>query len=138
MATDPQTLLDAAKCYACYSNDPYSLGLMELALLQQTVLALNPMADTSAATLLAQANCYACYGSNPYMLNLMKLALLAQLAGGGSGGGGLSTAQMVVYTGTDPTSDGLTPTNPNNPAIAYKKTGDGPEYYWNTSTHVWN
>jgi hypothetical protein len=37
MATDPQSLLDEARCYFCYSSNAYSLMLMELALLAQIV-----------------------------------------------------------------------------------------------------
>lgn len=58
-------------------------------------------------------------------------------ASGGGGGGGLS-GEVMEYTGTDPTSDGLVPTNPALPAFAYKRGGTGPSYGWNTLTQTWN
>ena len=135
MATDAQTLLAQAACYQCYTANGYSARLLELALLRQQLLALNPMADTSPQTLLDQAKCYQCYAANPYALQLFELALLAQIvANGGSGGG----AQLVVYTGASPTADGLTPTDPTKPAVAYKKDGTGPMFGWNTTTLAWD
>lgn len=62
----------------------------------------------------------------------LKTGWLA-LGGGGSGGAG----QIVQYT-TDPTTEGLTPTDQDLPAIAYQKDGTGPTITWSTTTHVWN
>lgn len=55
----------------------------------------------------------------------------------GSTGAGTSGGQVLIYT-TDPTTDGLFPTNQNSPAIAYQKDGLGPTITWNTDTHTWN
>lgn len=73
MATDPQTLLEEANCYNCYSTNPYSLGLLRLALLAQIA-----QSTATPQELLAEASCYRCYGDS-YVLRLMKLALLDQL-----------------------------------------------------------
>lgn len=61
--------------------------------------------------------------------------ILQAINAGGGGGGG--AAQMYEYTGTDPTSDGITPASQDQPAIAYKRTGDAPLYSWNTVAHTW-
>lgn len=87
MATDPQTLLNAAACYQCAGGGGMT-QLFKLALLQQILLALNPNAMTDPASLLAQANCYQCYGAQPGIMQLFELALLAQIATNGTGGGG--------------------------------------------------
>lgn len=55
--------------------------------------------------------------------------------GGGSGG---ANGQVMEYTGTDPTSDGLTPTDPTKPAIAYKEDGSTSTYVWNVALQIWN
>lgn len=46
--------------------------------------------------------------------------------------------QVLEYTGSDPTSDGLTPDSINSPAIAYKRDGSTSTYVWNTDLHIWN
>lgn len=87
MATDAQTLLTAAQCYACFASNDYTIQLMKLSLLRQILLAQNPTAMTDAQTLLDQAKCYQCHGSNSYMMQMMELALLAQISNNGGGGG---------------------------------------------------
>lgn len=79
MALDAQSALAAANCYECYAANPYMLGLIELGLLRQMLLTINPSADVSPQTLMAQARCYECYAPNDYSLGLLKLALLNQL-----------------------------------------------------------
>lgn len=133
-ATDSQSLLAAANCYQCFSSNPYSQMLAKLALLKQILLTLDPMADTSPQALLSQANCFTCYGNNPYTLTLMELALLVNILNTGIGGGG---GQLVIYTTTDPTTDGVLPTDQTQPALAYKQDGGGPLFIWRTDTHVW-
>lgn len=56
---------------------------------------------------------------------------LAYLMCNGGGGG-----QIIQYT-ADPTAEGLTPTNQDNPAVAYAAGGTGVTYTWNTTTHEW-
>lgn len=65
---------------------------------------------------------------------LLMRILLAINAGGGGGAG---SGQIREYT-TDPTTEGLTPTDQDLPAFAYQKDGTGPTISWNTTTHVWN
>lgn len=83
MATDPNTLLEAAKCYEC--APPGEWQLFKLGLLQQILLAQNPVADTSPNALLEAAKCYACMP--PGFWQLFELALLQQIASNGGTGG---------------------------------------------------
>lgn len=131
-ATDPKSLLAAADCLACYGTSPAQLELMKLGLLSQLVQAIDPSMDTSPKTLLAQAQCFACYGNSPALLSLMELGLLAIIAQTGGGGGG---TQVVAYTGADPNSDGVTPTNLNAAAIALKPSAT--VYVWDPVNHIW-
>lgn len=85
-------------------------------------------------TLLAQARCLQCEMSQG-MLGFAQLAVLCDIAAAGGGSGG--AAQVLQYTTTDPTTDGIVPTNVNSPAIAYKNDGTLPLFYWNTTTHIW-
>lgn len=135
MATDAQTLLAQAACYQCYTANGYSARLLELALLRQQLLALNPMADTSPQTLLDQAKCYQCYAANPYALQLFELALLAQIVANGGGGGTGGSGQIVAYTGANPNADGVTPTDTTKPAIAVKP-GDV-TWTWSIAAQNW-
>ena len=88
MATDPQTLLNEARCYECNTSGNYDLELIKIALLRQILLAANPTAMTDPQTLLNSARCYECYGANGYMLQLMELALLSQIATSSSSSAG--------------------------------------------------
>jgi hypothetical protein len=45
--------------------------------------------------------------------------------------------QLLEYTGTDPTSDGILPADQNQPAVAYNRTGVNRMYGWNTVGHAW-
>jgi hypothetical protein len=128
LATDAQSLLSQASCYECFGVGG-QLELMKIALLAQLVKGQNPMADTSPQTLLDQAKCYLCYG-NAGMWQLMELALLAQLVGSGIG-----NAQIVLYSGADPNSDGVVPANQNAPAIAVKPGST--TYTWDPVGHTW-
>lgn len=73
-------MLAAASCYQCYSANPFMLSMIELGLLRQTLLVMNPSAIVDAQGLLDLAKCYQCFGPNDYTLGLMKLALLKQIA----------------------------------------------------------
>ena len=92
------------------------------------------MATTDPQALLAATKCYACYAASPYMLDLIELGLLAQIAAISGG----SNPQVMEYTGADPTTDGLVPADPTQPAIAYKQDGSDVTYGWNTALQVWN
>lgn len=48
------------------------------------------------------------------------------------GGGG----QIVLYTTTGPTADGVTPNNVNGEAIAVKPGGS--TFTWDSTLHVWD
>ena len=63
--------------------------------------------------------------------------LLCQIVLGGGGGGGLGTIQVLVYTTTDPTADGVFPSDQTRGAIAYKQDGAGSIFQWNTATLAW-
>ncbi len=85
------------------------------------------------AALMEEARCLQC-NITQGMLGYVQLGVLCAIASGGGSGGG---AQVLEYTGADPTSDGITPTNLNSPAIAYKDDGSLPIFVWNTTTHIW-
>lgn len=92
------------------------------------------MADTSPQALMAAANCFQCNASNVYTATLMELAMLSQIVTTGLGGGG---GQILVYTTTDPTTDGVFPTDVTKPAIAYKNDGNGATFSWSIATGTW-
>lgn len=77
MATDPQSLLAAAKCYECFTTTDQQ-DLIELALWAQIALLRNPMATTDPQGLFNLAKCYLCMGVSLYQA--LKLALLAQIS----------------------------------------------------------
>jgi hypothetical protein len=61
--------------------------------------------------------------------------LLALNGGGGAGGGGIG--EVLTYSTTDPTTDGVVPTDPTQGAIAYKDDGNGSMFTWNIATQAW-
>jgi hypothetical protein len=77
MATDPQSLMTAGKCFACYGASTFEI--MKLALLSQISTAHNAANDVTPQGLIAQGKCLECYGmvSIP---QLMELVLLNQIA----------------------------------------------------------
>jgi len=120
MATDAPTLLASSNCY---NNFSAQFGLLKLGLLQQIVLALNPMADTTPQTLLSSSNCYNCYGPGTWpLLELALLQLIVQNGGGGGGGG--SAIYSDNYGGGQPN---ITPST--NTAIAID-TSNGTIWTW--------
>ncbi len=84
MATDANTLLADTACYECLGEAEWRM--IQLGLLQQILLANNPMADTSANTLLEATKCYKCLGEAEW--RMIELGLLQQIVDGGGGGGG--------------------------------------------------
>lgn len=56
--------------------------------------------------------------------------------GGGGGGGGGASGQILAYTTTGPTADGITPTSLNSEAIAVKPGGT--TFTWDSTNHVWD
>jgi hypothetical protein len=90
VATDAQTLLTEAQCYACYGGN---LRLMRLALIKQWAELVDPTIDTSPQALLDYASCYACFaggiggGANLYLLELFVLVLIDQALSASGGGG---------------------------------------------------
>lgn len=131
MACDVQELVTEIPCDLCAIPQ----GLVPYAVL--ALLCAIRDGDTMACTpqeLVNQANCLLC-GLSPGLVGYAQLAVLCDIAGGGGGGG--SVGQVMQYTTTDPTTDGITPTDPNQPAIAYKNDGSLPTFVWNTTTHIW-
>lgn len=131
MAADPNALLASVTCLEC-AGSPGLFQLYKLALLKQILLAADPTAMTDPNTLMSQISCYACLPAG--QLQLIEIALLSSIVDAGGGGSGA----VLEYTTTDPTTDGIVPTNVNDPAVAYSRDGTGPTYVWNTVTHVWN
>ncbi len=130
MATDANTLLAETACYECLSEAEWRM--IQLGLLQQILLANSPMADTSANALMEAAKCYRCLSEAEW--RMIELALLQQIVDGGGGGGG--GGQIVAYTTTGPTADGVLPADLNEEAIAVKP--GGATFIWNSTTHVWD
>jgi hypothetical protein len=131
MACDTQAVIDEANCLRC-SVPPGLVGYVALAIMcairdGDTSMACDP------ATLMEEARCLQC--SIPQgMLGFAQLAVLCDIASGGGGGGG---GQVMAYDGPDPTTDGLVPTDPTQPAIAYKRDGTLPQFSWDTNTATW-
>jgi hypothetical protein len=122
MATDATTLLEATKCYEC--SPPGQWQLMKLALLQQILLASNPVADTSPTALLEAAKCYACMP--PGLWGLLELGLLQQIVdGGGTGGSG-----GVNCGAADPVAA------PAGSCAIYYRTDTGTIFIWNGAAWV--
>jgi len=65
--------------------------------------------------------------------SLMECIVAAACAGGIAGGGG----QVLQYV-TDPNTEAITPTNINQPAIAYSASGYGSYRQWDTTNHTWS
>lgn len=84
--------------------------------------------------LLALARCMC--GLSPLDHLAIQTYLLCQLViGGGVGGGGIG--EVLVYTTTDPATDGIFPTDQTQGAIAYKQNGAGSVFYWDTNALAW-
>jgi hypothetical protein len=78
-ATNPQTLITEARCFACYGVS--SAQLIKIALLRRSVLASNPEADVSPEGLIHHAACFFCYipdGNYGVLIELALLDLLSQ------------------------------------------------------------
>ena len=75
-AIDSNTLLEEAKCYACYGGS--MSHLLKIALLRRQLLAISPTADVSPQGLISYANCYGCYGAT--MMDLIEISLLDKIA----------------------------------------------------------
>lgn len=130
MPCETSTLMSDARCLQC-AVPPGLVGYVALALM--CAIRDGDTMACDAATLLEEARCLQC--SIPQgMLGFAQLTVLCDIAAGGGGG---STGQVMEYTTTDPTTDGITPTDPNQPAIAYKDDGSLPTFSWNTTTHIW-
>ncbi len=77
MATDPQSLLNAGHCFACYGASTFEI--LKLALLAQISTNHNPANDVTPAGLIARGTCLECYGMVT-LPRLMELVLLSQIA----------------------------------------------------------
>ncbi len=120
MATDANTLLADTACYECLGEAEWRM--IQLGLLQQILLANNPMADTSANTLLEATKCYKCLGEAEW--RMIELGLLQQIVDGGGGGGG-GTGGVVCFTGADPVAA------PTNACTLAYRTDNGALWKWN-------
>jgi hypothetical protein len=129
MACEAQELINDIPCDLCAIPPglvPYAVLVLLCAIRDGDTMACDPQ------SLLDEANCLQC-ALTPGMVGYAQLAVLCGIASGGSGGAG----QVMEYTTTDPTTDGITPTNVNEPAIAYRDDGSLPIFVWNTTTHIW-
>lgn len=123
MAT-PAEISEASPCFSCI-NDKLSALLY---LLNQ--IRIEGGGDDMTPDEIAEASaCFACINDRETAI----LYLLGQLvAGSGVGGGG----QILEYTTTGPTADGLVPDTLNKPAIAVKPGGS--TFTWDPTLHVWD
>lgn len=132
MACDSQTLMQDAGCLRC-SIPPGLIGYVSLALM--CAIRDGDTMACDAQTLLEQARCLQCEIPQG-MLGFAQLAVLCDIASsGGAGGGG--GGQVMEFSGPDPTTAGITPTNLNQPAWAYSADGSQPSFSWSTTLHVW-
>jgi hypothetical protein len=77
VATDPQSLLTAGHCFACFGASQFEV--MKLALLVDISLQTNPANNVTPQGLISQGQCYPCY-ADVSLPKLMELVLLAQIA----------------------------------------------------------
>ena len=68
-------LLEATNCYGCYGLS--ITERLELGLLRQWLLSINPAADTTGATLLTSVSCVVCFGAS--IFELLQIALLSAI-----------------------------------------------------------
>lgn len=131
MPCDANEVMESANCMKCAVPSGL-VGYVALALMcairDGNTMACDP------ATLLEEARCLQCAVPQG-MLGYAQLAVLCDIAAGGGGGGG--GGQVMEYTGADPNTDGILPTNQNEPAWAYKDDGSLPSFSWNTTLHIW-
>lgn len=129
VATDSQTLFNAAKCYSCvgYLSE---MRMLRLGLLQSIANTLNPMAATDAQSLINLTNCYSCVANASLadMLELGLLQIIANNVGSGSSGG------INNFTG----SGAPTTQVPANGAGTYYDYTNQILYNWNPVTAAWN
>jgi hypothetical protein len=128
-ATAPQTLLTGANCFECYGAS--AVQMMRLAILSNILTTLNPMAETDPQSLITYGKCFECYGAS--IVNMMELALLDQISANVSTSG---SGEIVPYTTTGPTADGVLPANLDGEAIAVKPGGS--TFTWDSANHVWD
>lgn len=78
VATDPQSLLAAGKCYACFGTTTFeTMKLALLAIISQNKNAANAVDPQS---LISQGKCLPCFSVDMSLPRLMELALLNQIA----------------------------------------------------------
>jgi hypothetical protein len=99
MATDAQTLLTEAQCYACYASNPYTLNLLKLALLQQIAAAGG--------------------GGGTHYFNLVGTAYIGGDQTGNARGAGALDVQSVRSAATQVAS------GDNSSAFGYRNTASG-------------
>ena len=130
IATTPvatASLITQAQCLAKCVNKGMELPILIVIFAKLANMPLNTNA------LIAQANCIAkCLPQGLMLPALIGIAANLTSAGGSTGSG-----QVLMYTGTDPTTAGIFPASTNLPAIAYDQAGISPLFSWNVSTQAW-
>ena len=131
MACNPTTLLAAASCFQCLTAGEQQL--IRIALFCRIANGVTMACDIS--TLLSESACYQCLPAG--QLSLLEIALLCTIMTNGGGGGGGGSDQIKTYV-ADPNAEAVVPGTLNLGAVAYPTVaGAGPNYNWNTVTHVW-
>lgn len=126
-ACDPTTLIAQSRCLDRCIPDG-----MKLAVLINVFARLANM-STDPTTLMAGARCLDRCLPDGISPRLGVLIYVACNITGGAGGGG----QILTYTTTDPTTDGVFPADQTQPAIAYGIGATQTVFTWDTVNHVW-
>ena len=124
----PTSLSAASSCLACDLTHKQLLAALVYVLCTSNNMSCTP------SSLVAASECIRCAMTEKQML----AAMVFLICNGGTGGTGGSGAQLVLYTTTNPTTDGVTPTNINANAIAYRADGTQPIFVWDPVGHAWH
>ena len=80
------------------------------------------------------------WGTTPHRTDtvntLLKRIASSTSGGGGGGGGGAAAGEVLNYSTTGPTADGIVPGDLNDAAIAVKPGAS--TFTWDSVGHVWD
>ncbi len=82
------------------------------------------------------AHCFLGGGSTPRRTDTINTLLVRIACGLEEGGGNVGSGEILGYTTTGPTADGVIPTDLNHEAIAVKPGGS--TFTWDPVAHVWD
>lgn len=129
MACEAADILNDLPCLQC-AIPAGLVGYVALALMCR--IADGNSMSCDPADLVEEARCLQC-AIPAGLLGYAQLAKLCDISGGGGGGGGA----VMTYTGDDPNTDGIIPTDPTKPALCYKSDGSAATYSWDVNLQIW-